>query len=308
MSSPTRNAPYDWRASTKKGALSIVMWVFGLSTSLLLVGLWGRAVTVDQTTVAESAATIVDADIARDRVMDWVADAMVHASVASPERAAVVVDRVKDTPEMQTAIHNLTSAFVAALFAPEGTDPVIDVHDAVRPAVPVLASAMADEAGVLDESTILAALDETTIGLDTDDAAGVVAVVEGARSFVNLAVVVALLVMLGASIAAIALSQERFAMVRTLATRVVVSALSFAVFFRLGRWALDPSRGRSPIAGGTSILLGSNGHVFLLTALVAAVVAALGGWVAWRRRLTRRPVIITEATDSDDDTRELVLV
>ena len=35
-------------------ALPWVLWVFGLSTTLLLVGLWGRAVTIDQDTIAHS--------------------------------------------------------------------------------------------------------------------------------------------------------------------------------------------------------------------------------------------------------------
>lgn len=308
MQRPAQHERFNWRASTRKGTLSVVMWVFGLSTTLLLVGLWGRAVTVDQATVAESAATVIDADIAQDRVMDWVEDALVQATSVSPAQAAATVESVRSTPEMQEAIDNLTAAFVGALFAPEGTDPVIDIDAAVRPAIPVIVTALAEQDVALEEPSVLAALDAADFELDTGEAAGVATVVREAHAVVTVGVVVALAVMALAGSAAVALSEERFAMVRTLAVRVVLSALSFSVFFRLGGWALDPDRGRSPIVGGTSVVLGSNGHVFLITAVIAAAVAFAGGWLAWRKRRARTqdPVVATSPTD--DDTRELVAI
>jgi hypothetical protein len=293
-------------SSTRRGALSIVMWVFGISTTLLLVAMWGRAITVDQSTVAESASVFIDSDIAQDRVVDWIEDAVVQTQAISPEDAGAVIENVRSTPQMNTAIHNLTAAFVDALFAPEGSDPVVDVRAAMEPAVPVIAQELAQRDLPITESMIVSVLDANDVDMGSGDTTGVVSAVREARSLVTTAVVVALAVMMLAAATAVWLSEEKFAMVRTLGIRVLLSALSFALFFRLGGWALDPERGRSPIAGGAGVLLGSNGHVFVFTALIAAAVAAIGGWTAWRRKVvipTRSVVVPT-----DDDTRELVSI
>jgi hypothetical protein len=90
-----------------------------------------------------------------------------------------------------------------------------------------------------------------------------------------------------------------------LATRVVLSALSFAILFRVGSWALDPQRGGSPIAGAGSILLASNSSVFLVAALGGSLLSAIVGWLLWRRRGAGTPVLPDE---TDADTKELVSI
>lgn len=304
----TQSAPESSRraSTTRRGALSVVMWVFGISTTLLLIAMWGRAVTVDQATVAESAAVIVDSEIVQNRVADWMEDAMVQTQAISPEDAGAVIRNVRSTPQMDTAIHNLAAAFVEALFAPEGTDPVVDVRAAMQPAIPVIADEFAQRNLPISESMIGAVLDANDLTMDSGENDGAVSVAREARTLVSTAAVVALSVMMLAGATAVWLSDENFVMVRTLGTRVLVSALSFAVIFRLGGWALDPARGRSPIAGSAGVLLGSNGHVFLITAMLAAAVAAIGGWTAWRRRATGPVPRIKHR--SEDDTRELVTV
>jgi hypothetical protein len=297
--------PFDLKTSTRRGTLSVVMWVFGLSTTLLLVAMWGRAVTVDQATVAESAAVMVDADIAQNRVVDWIEDAMVQTQSIGPGDAQTVIENVRATPQMDAAIQNLTAAFVAALFAPEGTDPIVDVREAMAPAIPVIAQELAQRDVPISESSIVAVLDANDLDLSQDDTSGVVAVVREARTIVSTAVVVALAVMMLAGATAVSLSDEKFAMVRTLGIRVLLSALSFAVFFRLGGWALDPQRGRSPLVGGTGLLLGSNGHVFVITAVIAAAVAGIGAWAA-RNIRKQRAAPSRQPFPTEDDTRELV--
>ncbi len=295
---------FDLKTSTRKGTLSLVMWIFGLSTTLLLVSLWGRAITIDHATVAESASVLVDADIAQNRVADWVEDAMVQTQAISPAEARAVIESVRTTPEMGEAIDNLTASFIAALFAPEGTDPIVDVRAAMDPAVPLIADELAQHGIPVPEESIAAVLDANDLDLNSGDTASVVGVVREARTLVSTAAVAALFIMLLSGAAAVSLSEEKFAMVRTLGVRVLLSAVSFAVFFRLGGWALDPERGRSPVAGGTGILLGSNGHVFLITAAIAAVVAVIGASVARSRRRVVRAA--TPPRPADDDTRELI--
>lgn len=301
----SRDEPFSLKTSTRRGTLSLVMWVFGLSTTLLLVAMWGRAVTIDHDTVAESAAVFVDADIAQNRVVEWIEDAMVHTEAIGPEDAQAVIENVRSTPQMDMAIDNLTAAFVDALFAPEGTDPVVDVRAAMAPAVPVIAEELAVRNVPISESAIVAVLDANDLDLDNGDPAGVMTAVREARTIVSTAAVVALSIMMLAGAAAVSLSEEKFAMVRTLGIRVLLSALSFALFFRLGGWALDPERGRSPVAGGTGILLGSNGHVFVITAVIAAAVAGIGAWAAWNLK-KRLGTAVPRQLPTDDDTRELV--
>ena len=308
MSVGTPAKSFDLKRTTRRSTLSVVMWVFGLSTTLLLVALWGRAVTIDQATIAESAGVVVDADIARGRINNWIEDAMVQTQVVGPAEARAVVGRVADTPEMDAAIDNLTSEFVSALFAPEGTNPVVDVRSAMSPVVPVLVDELAARDIPVSENAVLAVLDANDLALGTGESSSVFSVVNEARSLVSTAVVVALFVMLVSGTAAIALSEEKYAMVRTLGIRVLLSAVSFSIFFRLGGWALDPERGRSPIAGGTSILLGSNGHVFLITGLIAAAVAGFGAWIAWSRKRGLRPQAPSDTGLADGHTRELVTV
>jgi len=110
------------------------------------------------------------------------------------------------------------------------------------------------------------------------------------------------LVILGST--ALVLSEYRYAMLRTLSTRVVLAAMTYALLFRVAAWALDPDRGRSPVLGGGSVLLGSNGHVFLIVAGIAAALATVGGTVAWRRTQARKLAALPPVP-LDDDTREL---
>lgn len=301
--------PTDLRTSTRRGTLSVVMWVFGLSTTLLLLGLWGRAVTVDEATIAESAKAVVNAEVAQERIYDWIGDAIVETQNVGSDEAAAVISQLRNRPEVSGAIDDIVGGFVAALFAPEGGSTTLDIQGAIEPIIPVVVRELSAHAVAVDEVLLEEALaDATTIELDTGGVAGVAAVVRDARALVSRVVVFALLTMILAGASAIALAERRYAMVRTLSIRVLLSALSFSVLFRLGSWALDPARGGTPVANGGSIILGSNGHVFILIAVLAAVTALAGGSVAWARQRTRlqTPGIATDR--SDDDTKELVAV
>jgi hypothetical protein len=299
----------DVRASTRRGTLSVVMWVFGLSTTLLLVGLWGRAVTVDETTVAESAKAVVDAEIAQDRIYDWIGDAITETQNVGNDTASAVISELRNRPELTTAIDDIVEGFVAALFAPEGRSTVVDLQSAIAPVLPIVVGELSEHDVAVDEGLLEGALGEApAIELDTGEAAGVAAVVRDARTLVSRVVLFAALVMLLAGSAAIALAEKRFAMVRTLSIRVLLSAISFAVLFRLGSWALDPDGGGTPVANGGSIILGSNSHVFLFIALGAAVVGTAGGWVAWKRQRVRPAPVVALTDTTEDDTRELISV
>ncbi|MDA2979240.1 MAG: hypothetical protein O3B42_05690 [Actinomycetota bacterium] len=305
------------RTSARRGTLSIVMWVFGLSTTMLLVGLWGRAVTVDEQTVTESAMAVVDADLAQDRIYEWIEGAITQSQSIGSADAEASIAQLRQRPEFERAIDNAITGFVSALFAPPGEPAVVDLEAALAPAVPVVVDQLSSQDVSVDEAALRAALgDVSGVQVDTGGAADLAEAVDGARTFLSQVVVFAFFAMMASAAAALALSDERYAMLRTLSIRVLLSSLSFAVLFRLGAWALDPDGGRSPIASGGSVLLGSNGHVFLFIAFVAAVVGSAGAWVAWQRRRWPATAVTSDAMDtdladinfSDDDTKELLPV
>lgn len=284
----------------------MVLWAFGLATTLLLVGLWGRAVAHDQAAVEETAHSVVDAEIASDRIYTWIEDGV--ASVADIDSATTqrVISELRSHPEVDGAVDALVGQFIGALFSAEGGQTTVELTDPLAPVVPLLVSGFAAHNVSLDEAVVSAALDEAeSIDFETGDVAAVARVVDSARALLSFIVVLSGVVLAVTGSTAVWLSQDRLAMVRTLATRFVLSALSFAVLFRVGSWALDPDGGGSPIAKGGSVLLGSNTDIFFLAAFTGAAVASGFGWVVWRRR--RLAGASLPAPEHDSDTRELVL-
>jgi hypothetical protein len=285
----------------------MVLWVFGLATTLLLVGLWGRAVTHDQATVQASARSAIDAEIASDRIYSWIEEGVASSTDVDPQSAGQVISGLRNHPEVEAAVGAVVDEFIGALFADEGEVASVELTQTLAPIVPLVASRLAANDIPIDESTLATVLAEAEgIDLQTGDVATVARVVDDARSVLSLIVFLAALTLVVTGVSAIRLSRDRLAMVRTLASRMVLSALSFAVLFRVGSWALDPNRGGSPIARGGSILLGSNADVFLRVALGAAVVSAGVGWVLWRR--SKSAVQPGERPDTDADTKELISI
>jgi hypothetical protein len=298
--------PRPWRTSARRGSLSTVLWAFGLATTLLLVGLWGRAVTHDQATVQESARSVIDAEIASDRIYSWIEDGVTSATDIDPMTTQQVISGLRRHPEVEGAVGVLVDQFIGALFSGEGGTTTVELTETLAPVVPLVVSGFATYGVPVDEELVAAALVEAeSLDLETGDVAAVVRVVDNARALLSLIVVTSASILVLAGSAAVWLSDDKLVMVRTLATRIVLSSLSFAVLFRVGSWALDPDGGGSPIARGGSTLLGSNSDVFLLAAFAGAAVASGVGAFVWRRRrLARRSLPVPEV---DSDTRELVL-
>ena len=292
----------------RKGALSIALWAFGLATSLFLIGMWGRTVSVDSVTIEESARTVIDADIATERINAWFEDGLAAAAGTDSATVHTVAEEIQATPQYSAAVDVIIAQFIDSLFVADGETSVLNLEDVLTPLVPVVVAEFEQRDVPVDPDRIEGVLDAAAaIELDAGEAASVVAVVEDARVFLSQVVLIALGMLLLTGTVAVYLTQERFAMVGTLATRVVMSALSYAVIFRLASWALDPTRGRSPIAGGGSVLLGSNGQVFLALAAGAGVVAVGGALVA-RGKKRSFETRAASLDSSDDDTRELAPV
>ncbi len=279
----------------------VALWVFGLATTLLLGGLWGRQVSGDQATLEASVRTTIAADIAGDRIGGWLADGIAVASGLPVPEVSDAVDAIASTPETERALAAVTDQLVSALLAPPGSEPVIDLASALEPTVPVLAGELRDRGLPADEQTIHAALEALDpIVLDAGDLVGLAGAAREAHGILTWVVVVALTVQLAAAGAVVAASTDRRDAVRTLALRLGMSAVSYAVLFRVGSWALDPRRGRAPVVAGGSVLLGSNLWVFAVVGGVACAVALAAA------RRSDRPG--DAAANVRDDTEELVAV
>lgn len=296
-----------WLDRTRRGALPLVIWGFGFATTLLLIGMWGRTVTVDSSTVSEAAKTVVDAEVATERIYDWLEAGIATATGAAPASVEDVSAAIAQRPEFEAAVDAVVDEFVAGLFAEPGTEAVVDVESALDPLVPVVVAEAARRDVPVEAEQIERALDAASmVALDTGQGATVATAVRETRTFLSVVVVLAAAAMAVTAVVAVALSDKRYAMVRTLSVRVLISAMTYALVFRVAAWALDPQRGRSPVLNGGSVLLGSNGHVFLIAAVLAAVVGAWGGFIAWRRSQVR--TVPTAPNLSDDDTREFATV
>jgi hypothetical protein len=292
----------------RKSTLGLVLWAFGLSTTLFLIGMWGRAVVLDEATVSSSVRTALEAETIADQLYTWLADGLEEAGGLPAGDIQAGIAGLRELPETDAVIGDLLDQVVGAVMAPAGSEPVIDLGETLRPLVSVIESGLEGRGYAVEDGAVSNALDQLDpVELETEQFVGFAAVAEDAGAALTLIVVLTLSSLLVAGAAAIALSDDRVAMMRSLLTRVAVSGLTYAVIFNVGGWVLSPEGGRSPLLASGGILLRSNAHVFLLmaggTALLAVTIWALSP----RRRQPADPAV--SAGDGDEEpTRELVTV
>ncbi len=278
-------------------ALATVLWLFGLSTSVLLVGLWGRSVANDGMTLEAGARAVLESEFVTHRVNGWLVEGVSAAgNAADPEQG--IIDDVLAAERVETAMSHLVEEAVVAALTPPGEPVEADVAGAVDEFATAVASELASRGLPTDADPIRRAALAAANGMLDDEGTGRVAqTANRARSFLTKVTGVGLAAILLFGWLAVRLSEDRVQQIRSLANRLLVSGLTFALFLRLGAWAVDPSGGRSPLATGSAVLLSSNGHVPLTVAVTAAAVVAAAGVVI---RSRRRPVT-APAGDVDDD-------
>ena len=283
--------------------LSTALWLFGIATSMVLIGLWGRSVAGDQVTLEASTRAVLESEIVNDRVTDWLGDAITAAAQLSGDDVAAVVAAVDDTPEMQIAVDGVVDQAVAAALAPPGSATVLDLSAAIESLAPVVADALEERGVVSDADTVRAAARQVpSIVLSADDTVAVGNTAREVRGLLSKVVVIGLSGMLLSGAAAVGLNEDRVRQLRSLAIRIGVSAVTFAIIIRIGAWAVDPAGGRSPIAAGGAVLLKSNGHVLAAVAVGAATAAAAISLGLVRRH---RPQPISEdSSDTNETTGE----
>ncbi len=276
----------------------VALWVFGLATSLLLGALWGRQVSGDRATLEATVETAVVAELVEGRIEGWLTDGIAAASGLPHPEAAAAMEAVVSAPETGLVVERLSDQLVAALLAPPGAEVSIDVAAALDPVVPVVAAELRARDVPADEAAVHALLDTLEpVVLDDVGPIAVPGTAHAVRTFLTRVVVVAFAVQLLAAAVVVGIAADRREAMRTLAIRLGMSAASYAVLFRLGSWALDPRRGRAPVAAGGSVLLGSHLWVFVAAGAVAGLVV-----VAARRR----PRPTSPAGEPSRDVDELV--
>ena len=288
---------------SKALALSIALWLFGICTSMVLIGLWGRSVAGDQVTLESSTRAVLESEIVNDRVTNWLGDAIGAAVESSSDDVAAVVDTIDGSPEMQVALDDVVDQVVAAALAPPGTVTQIDLSAAVESLAPVAAAALEERGVVSDADVVRAAVsDMPGIVLSADEQMTVSSTASEVRGLLSKVVVAGLGGMLVFGAVATMLHDERIRQLRALVIRIGVSAITFSVIIRVGGWAVDPSGGRSPVAAGGAVLLKSNGHILAAVAVGAAVLAAAMSIFLLHRR--RPKAIAPDPIDTRQSTGE----
>jgi len=293
------------RDRARRGTLAVVLWAFGFASTVLLLGLWGRTVTTDQATIEDTARAALSSEVVSERITGWVGDAL-DSTLADAEQVNAIVTRVTAAPQFDKVLDELVRTVVEAAMADPATEPQFDLAAAVEPIVPVVVNELGAQGIDVPRDEINAAVAAGAAAiLDGEQTTTITDVAQQTRSFLTTVLVVGLaaIILLGAL--AIALAKEPLPMFRSLATRLAVSALTFVIVLRVGAWAIDPSRGRSPLPQGGEVLLASN-HLVLLLVTGAGLAVALSTGVVIRNRRAAMRRHLSESDYDEADTLELI--
>ena len=266
---------------------SMALWMFGVFTTVLLIGLWGRSVATDQATLESSVDAVLESEIVHDRITSWLGEGLVAATTLAPAEVADTVTEVAQTDAFDRAMDEIVDDIVTAALASADQDTTIDLGSALDELVPITAASLT-EAGVdTDPEQLSAELEAApSLVLAAEELPAVGGTARRAAGALTRVMVIGLIGMLGTGLVAVAAADERIRQVRQLAIRIGISAITFAIILRASGWAVDPEGGRSPIAEGGAQLLSSNSHVLGLVALAAAIAAGVASLVMLSRRGT----------------------
>ena len=254
--------------------LAVVLWIYGLSISVTLVSVWGRALVVDTQLMASSAVVAADSEFVSGRIESWLVGELGSLPGVGPAAATGAASAITADPALAETIDELVTRTVIAAAAPVGEPTVVDVAEVLSPAVPAITRSLADQGIPASEEQVEAVVaDLDPLVVRDPEEPPVVGSDSDAASTLSLATLIGVLILAGMGSLAIWLSEDRRAMLRGLFTRIAVSALGFAVMFRLGSWILDPGAGRSPARSAASQLAGAKLWIPVLISVAAAVAA-----------------------------------
>lgn len=264
---------------------STLGWAFGVALSILLLALWGRAVVVDTDTLAESLSPLSDSSRVVEFVADWMRDELVEADV-EPEMVEPTVDHFMGSSALGEVVDQFTIEVVHAAASTDPASSSIDMASLLAPAAPEVAAGLNELGYPVTEGAVLATVERLEpLVIRPAGTEALVGPSSPAAARLGTAALLAAtgLVVFGAGY--VFLSEDRIGAVRSLANRVALGGLSFAIFLRVGSWVLDPERGRAPVPETISSLAGAKWMVPLQMAVLAGVAA---GSIYLGRRLFKR--------------------
>ncbi|MFQ5967348.1 MAG: hypothetical protein ACE5MI_07030 [Acidimicrobiia bacterium] len=242
-------------------------WIFGLSVTVLLISLWGRAIVADREVVAEAAQELAPADLVTEQVVSWVVSGLELA----PPQAQEAVAELAELPEVRHASSEIVQELVEAAYDPAVSS--VDIGALLAPLSSRISSELAAYGIALEPAVIESALQSVpALTLQSEPRAPVLS--ERVGRPLTTATVVAVLLMATAGSLLLALSSDRRATLRALALRIMVAGLSFWVILQVAAWIADPGGGGSPLGRTVSVVLASRGEVPLLVAAVGVTLVA----------------------------------
>ncbi len=267
--------------------------MFGLASTVLLVGIWGRAVVVDTNELADTLSPLAAGDMVSDRLATWLEAELVNAGVDGVG-ASVAADQVLAHPSVGPVLEQLVAEGVEAAASGDPGGGTIDVAAILLPASGQITTGL-NEAGVPvtneQVEAALARLDPLVVRDPTDQP--LVGASSPLAANLGTAAMLGALLMLFAGTAYIVMSMDRMRAFRALLTRFALGALSFAVLLRIGSWLVDPEGGRAPFRESFALLANSKWMVPLTIGLVAMAAAIV--FRVFRRRV--RPAAASRSED-----------
>jgi hypothetical protein len=269
--------------SKRKGfAAGMAGWVFGLASTVLLLGVWGRAVVTDTDELAKSLGPMATSQLVADRFAGWLETELVDSGV-DEAAAGEATDRAMASPELSPILGDLVGEAVRAAASSDPGGAVVDVASVLAPAIPPITETL-NAAGVpasrTDVARAIGELDPIVIREPTQSA--LIGPESPLASRLGTAVLLAVIALLGAGWVYVRAASDRMSGLRSLLTRFALGALSFSIFLKVGSWVTDPRGGRAPVGETVSLLAQSKWMVPLLMGSAAAG-AALVFWIFRRR-------------------------
>lgn len=235
-------------------AAGLAAFLFGLSSTVLLVALWGRAVVVDTDDLARSFRPVAQSRVLEERVVEWLEGELGALGVGGPI-ATEVVEAVLARPEIDPVMEDLLSGLVVAASSSDPAGSSVNVGEVLMPAAGLITEELIRQGIPVSEPQVAAALSnlDPLVILEPEQPP---MVGSASPAAVRLGTATALGVagMMIGGVGYSALSPDRVRAVRNLLTRFAVGAISFAFLLRAGSWILDPSGGRAPLGSALSRL------------------------------------------------------
>ncbi|MFP3914548.1 MAG: hypothetical protein ACLFWM_06710, partial [Actinomycetota bacterium] len=222
-------------------------------------------------------------DMVTSRVETWFDAELDDAGL---DAAGPIGTIVAALPEVRSATAALVGEMVRVAAEPSGEETSVDVAEFYRPAVPAVTASLAGAGIPVTEEQVASVVNELDpLVIRSGEAPPVVGPDSAGAGFLTVATLLALLAMVLSGTGAVMLSKNRWIMTRSLFNRLAVSGVTYAVFFQLTSWVLDPGGGRASPRGALAQIMSSK----LWIPLLLTAIAGSAGW-AIRHRHVRNTV------------------